>query len=131
MYPTIKVGDHLMVEKISRDIKRGDIVVFKPTPQSGQKDDLVKRVIGMPGDTVEVKAAKLYINGEPQNEPYLKERMITDYKSFTVPPDSYFMMGDNRNNSFDSRYWGAVPKENLIGKAIFCYYPFADAKLIY
>ena len=79
--------------------------------------------MGLPGDTLEIKGGKLYINGEAQEEPYLKERMISEYKPFKVPPDSYFMMGDNRNNSFDSRYWGVVPKENLIGEGHFLLLP--------
>lgn len=130
MVPTIQIGDRLMVEKVSKEIERGDIVVFKPTPRSGSKLDLVKRVIGLPGDQLEIKDGKVYVNGSPLDEPYLKEEMRSNFGPFQVPQDSYFMMGDNRNNSYDSRSWGVVPKENLVGKALFCYYPLSDMKML-
>lgn len=130
MIPTLKVGDRLMVEKVSNEVNRGDIIVFSPVEGSGLKDDLVKRVIGLPGETIEIKDGRVYIDGTPLEEDYLNEGMNSDFKPTRVPPDSYFVMGDNRNSSFDSRYWGAVPKENIIGKALFLYYPLSDVKML-
>ncbi|MDD4238021.1 MAG: signal peptidase I [Desulfotomaculaceae bacterium] len=132
MLPTLKIGDRLIIDKVSfhfSGISRGDMIVFEPPPASKLTDVLIKRVIGLPGDTVAVKNGFVYINGQPLEEPYELEKPRGDYKAITVPEDSLFVMGDNRNNSFDSRYWGVVPDELIIGKAVARFYPFSNATI--
>ena len=98
------------------------------------KDDeieYVKRVIGLPGDTINIKNNTVYVNDQAIDEPYLDENVFTNKTGavlsfpFTVPEGQYFVMGDNRENSSDSRQWGTVPEENIIGRSIFIYYPFS------
>ncbi|MDD3654234.1 MAG: signal peptidase I [Desulfotomaculaceae bacterium] len=129
MLPTLQVGDRLLIEKVSfrvSGIDRGDIIVFKAPPASRLDEVLIKRVVGLPGDTVLIKKGTVYVNGNPQVEPYQLEKPREDFKPFTVPENSVFVMGDNRNNSYDSRFWGVVPMELIIGKAWLCYYPWRD-----
>lgn len=134
MLPTLKIGDHLIIDKISfeikgpKDIQRGDIVVFEPPAAAQSNDDIpfIKRVIGLPGETVSVKKGTVYINGEPLNEPYILEKPVVDFKPYTIPANAIFVMGDNRNHSNDSRYWGPLPVQNIIGKAQFRYFPFNE-----
>ncbi len=106
---------------------RGDVVVFKsPDSVPGQPEsDFIKRVIGLPGETVEVRDGIVFIDGEPLDEPYILQQPNSVYPPTTVPPDHYFVLGDNRNNSRDSRNIGMVPKENIIGKAWLTYWPFS------
>lgn len=130
MLPTLKVGDRLIIDKVSLHfggISRGDIVVFKAPPASKLDEALIKRVIGLPGDTVAIKNGYVYINGQPLDEPYELEKPRGNYRALTVPENSLFVMGDNRNNSFDSRFWGVVPEELIIGKAMARFYPFPNA----
>lgn len=112
-------GDKLILNRIA-DIDRGDIIVFTYDWGSAESNPhaLVKRVIGLPGDTVEIRGGVLYLNGEPQREDYIAEEMNSLYDGFsvTVPDGYYFVMGDNRNNSSDSRDIGCVPQEKVIGK---------------
>lgn len=127
MAPTLKIGDHLLIDKLLykiSGIKRGDIIVFNP-PQAANLDDkvLIKRVIALPGETIAIKNGLVYINGMPLNEPYIFEKAIHDFGPYIVPNDAVFVMGDNRNNSYDSRSWGALPVNNIIGKAELRYYP--------
>ncbi len=132
MLPTLKIGDRLIVDKISfeingiNDLQRGDIVVFDPPASFKSKDDipLIKRVIGLPGETIAIKNGIVYINGAPLDEPYILEKPKNDFKPYVIPENNIFLMGDNRNNSSDSRYWGPLPVQNVIGKAEFRYYPF-------
>lgn len=131
MEPTLKVGDRLYIEKLSDTIERGDIVVFKSTPESHLDEDMIKRVIGLPGETVEIKDGIVYVNDQPLDEPYESEKPQKDFAPVTVPEGKLFVMGDNRNNSFDSRAWGMLPRENVIGKAVVKYYPFNEASLIH
>lgn len=126
MVPTIKPGDRLFVEKITHrfsGLERGEVIVFRPPPQSGLKDDLIKRLIALPGDTVEVKDGKLYINDEPQEEPYINEPIEYTFKKATVPEGKIFVMGDNRNRSYDSHEWGFADLADVKGKAFFTYWP--------
>ena len=112
-------GDKLILNRIA-DIDRGDIIVFTYDWGSAESNPhaLVKRAIGLPGDTVEIRGGELYLNGEPQREDYIAEEMNSLYDGFsvTVPDGYYFVMGDNRNNSSDSRDIGCVPQEKVIGK---------------
>jgi signal peptidase I len=133
MEPTLHIGDKLYVEKITykiSDIERGDIVVFKAPPASHHDEDMIKRVIALPGETIEIKNGIVYVNDQPLDEPYEAEKPSNDFAKITVPEDQLFMMGDNRNNSLDSRFWGTLPIENVIGKAFVRYYPFTDAGVI-
>ena len=111
---------------IKDDPERGDIVIFRYP--DNEKVYYVKRVIGLPGETVEVKDGKVYINGSdtPLDEPYLPEPMEGSYGPYEVPEGCYFMMGDNRNNSLDARFWDNkfVAKNKIVAKVLFCYYPF-------
>jgi len=133
MVPTLQVGDRLVVEKISYRLhppQRGDIVVFDPPAQLQQlgyttDQAFIKRVIGQPGQTVQVHQGKVWIDGEPLAEPYIAEPPGYEMRSVTVPPGHVFVMGDNRNNSNDSHVWGFLPVENIIGRAIFRFYPIA------
>jgi signal peptidase I len=131
MENTIKEGDRLIGNRlayIKADPKRGDIVIFKFPDDESQ--NYVKRVIGLPGETVRVEAGKVYINNskEPLKETYLKEKWTVETGPylFQVPKDCYLVMGDNRNNSYDARYWTNtyVKKDKILGKAGFRYFPF-------
>jgi signal peptidase I len=160
MEPNLLIGDHLLVNKfvfaptmtaLERTllpidpIRRGDIIVFK-YPEDPSRD-FIKRVIGLPGDTIEMRNKKVYVNGKPLDEPYAHFIYPPDtssgsgglstpdaedrdplraFPSMMVPAGNYFMMGDNRDNSEDSRYWGFMPREYVKGKALFVYFSFGE-----
>ncbi|HXE80270.1 MAG TPA: signal peptidase I [Vicinamibacterales bacterium] len=155
MENNLLIGDHLLVNKfvfaptateLERvllpidPVRRGDIVVFK-YPEDPERD-FIKRVIGLPGETIELRNKKVYIDGKPLDEPYVHFLFPADegggnaefaefdvrssYGPVTVPAGHYFMMGDNRDNSQDSRYWGFLPREYVKGKALFVYFSFGD-----
>jgi signal peptidase I len=156
MENNLLIGDHLLVNKFVfaptlsaaesaalpiDPIRRGDIIVFK-YPEEPERD-FIKRTIGLPGETVELRNKKVYINNQPLDEPYVHflfppepsgpgDADVTDfdvrrqYGPVTVPADHYFMMGDNRDNSQDSRYWGFMPRSYVKGKALFVYFSFAE-----
>lgn len=129
MLPTLQIDDRLIIDKISYNFSnpvRGDIVVFSPTDalkQQNFKDAFIKRLIGLPGDKVEVKGEKLYVNDQLIQENYIDEKPNYDYGPVTVPPNQYLVLGDNRNNSYDSHYWGFVPRDRIIGKAVVRFWP--------
>jgi signal peptidase I len=129
MEPTIMVGDRVLAERLSPRFsspERGQIVVFRNPREDGE--DLIKRVVAVAGDQVAVREGKLWVNGEAQDEPYLNEPVMDgSYPETTVPPDMFFAMGDNRNNSGDSRVFGPVPYENILGRAIITYWPLSRA----
>jgi signal peptidase I len=121
MEPTIRPGDRMVLVETGI-LKRSDIIIFKDL--KNPEEYLVKRVIGLPGDSVEVADGKLYLNGKPMDEPYLKESFIVyRYDLSHVPPGNLFVLGDNRNKSEDSSVWGFLPDENIRGEVIFCYWP--------
>jgi len=155
MENNLLVGDHLLVNKfvlgptaspVERallpfaTIHRGDVVVFK-YPEEPDRD-FIKRVIGLPGETLELRDKHVYINGQGLDEPYVhyllppaSQSEFSEATSFdvrerygpvTVPVDQFFVMGDNRDNSQDSRYWGFLPREYIKGKALFVYFSFAE-----
>jgi signal peptidase I len=156
MEPNLLIGDHLLVNKfvfapaltsLERTllpidpIRRGDIIVFK-YPEDPTRD-FIKRVIGLPGDTIEMHNKKVYVNGKPLDEPYAHfiyppdegasgapdtetADLLREFAPMTVPADNYFMMGDNRDNSQDSRYWGFMPRDYVKGKALFVYFSFGE-----
>jgi len=126
MYPTIQDNDKMFVARIynPENLKRGDIVVFY-FKEKGEK--LVKRLIGLPGDKVEVKLdGSVYVNGEKLDELYVKNPGGIG-GNYEVPSSSYFFLGDNRDNSLDSRYWSNpyIPSSDILGKAQFVYFPFS------
>jgi len=148
MMDTLLVGDYILVNKFLygpeipfteqrvpglRDPQRGDIIVFK-YPQD-EKRDFIKRIVGTPGDTVQVRGHQVYVNAQPIREPYVKRaegsppstgQTYCGYaygcEPTVVPPNSYFVMGDNRDNSQDSRYWGFVKRDKIKGKAFLIYW---------
>jgi signal peptidase I len=153
MEPGLRIGDHLIVNKMifaptasgleravlpGRSIQRGDVIVFK-FPQQPDRD-FIKRVIGLPGETLELRHKSVYINGAPLDEKvyahYLEPPSMTgqvspddrreEYGPITVPAGQYFMMGDNRDNSEDSRYWGFMPASYVKGRALFIYFSLQD-----
>ena len=131
MIPTLMINDRIIVSKFNyyfSEPKRGEVIVFKYPKDQAKR--FVKRLIAFSGETVEIRNGKLYINGKETQENYLPPgfRMRDDFGPYQVPPDSYFMMGDNRDNSDDSRVWGKMPKELIIGKALFIYWPFEHLK---
>ncbi len=160
MHPTLIEGDRLFVEKLSKPVRkpqRGDILVFYPPDEILRKDffsilsrltgimckdiAFIKRVVGLPGDKLEVRPEDgeyfVYINDKKLDEPYILSK--TDWMPcrddmycgpFTVPENNYFMMGDNRGNSQDSRFWGFLPENRIIGRAIFVFWPVARVKTL-
>ena len=133
MQPTLAVGDRLIVEKLSYNFhppRRGDIVVFKaPAALVKQtlKEDLIKRVVGLPGDVIEVKQGKVYVDGNALSEPYEAEQPNYGYGPVTIPSNQYFVLGDNRNHSYDSHYWGFISQKEIIGHAAFRFSPVRRA----
>jgi signal peptidase I len=131
MEPTLQINDRILAYKIFyglKYVKHGHIIVFK-YPLNPRKD-FIKRVIGLPKDTVKVRNKKVYVNGELLNEPYVVHRdpwesgfPRDEYGPVQVPEDSLFVMGDNRDSSDDSRYWGFVPADNIVGRAVVIYWP--------
>jgi len=104
--------------------QRGDVIVFR-YPKDPSRD-FIKRVIGLPGDTVAIREGVVYVNGVALRETYTINAGFGDMAEQVVPPKSYFVLGDNRANSSDSRSWGFVPEENIIGKALFSYWPLSE-----
>jgi signal peptidase I len=108
---------------------RGDIIVFETPPEAlercGAGGTFVKRLIGLPGETIEVRGGTVYIDGKKLTEPYLREneRDFSDFGPEKIPPDYFFMMGDNRPQSCDSRVWGPIPRDNIIGEVFAVYWP--------
>jgi signal peptidase I len=149
MKPTLEVGDRVLVNKMSyhlHPINRGDVVVFERLDGDGSEDDevkdLIKRVIALPGETVVFKDNKVYIDGKRLNEPYLPDNTPSqpaaagqvnwDHRCTTddpckIPPDSVWVMGDNRTNSRDSRYIGPIPDAKIVGRAFSIVWPFPRA----
>jgi signal peptidase I len=131
MLPSFEDKEYILTDKISYRLHspaRGDVIIFR-APQN-EDYDYIKRIIGIPGDTIRIENGRVYVNEEQIEEPYLPEdevtikgRFVESKQSMTVPEDQYFVLGDNRNHSSDSREWGFVPKENIIGKTWFRYWP--------
>lgn len=129
MEPNIEINDHLIMEKMVKFTtwEHGDIVVFNHNASGKGNVRYVKRLIGLPGDTVEVKDGALIRNGEKVNEPYLTVKMNYTFGPIQVPDNQYFFMGDNRNDSYDGHSWPNrfVDESELVGKIIFRFYPFS------
>ncbi len=139
MKPTLQVGDRILVNKFIYKFKepqRGDIIVFK-YPED-EKKDYVKRLIAVGGERIGIKDSDIYINGQRVEDPF-EIRKIRYYnrppygsqgKEITVPENSYYVLGDNSGSSRDSRYWGFVPRKNVVGKAFFLYWPLRRLRIV-
>jgi signal peptidase I len=130
MLPTLEINDRLIIDKVSYRLanpERGDIVVFDPTDEllkQNYKDAFIKRVIGLPGEIVEVRDGKVFVNGKLlDKETYINDKPNYRWGPETVPQGQYLVLGDNRNNSYDSHFWGFVPKERIIGRAVVRFWP--------
>jgi len=134
MFPAFDVGDRLVAEKLTYRLahppRRGDVVIFNPPAELLRKmgyapdEVFIKRVVAVGGDTVQVHSGHLLLNGAALDESaFVAEPPRYELPPLTVPPDSVFVMGDNRNNSYDSHVWGALPAKNVLGRAVFVYWP--------
>jgi signal peptidase I len=144
MLPTLQIGDRIVVDKLDFHVHRGSIVVFKRPPLEEQDyPDLVKRVVGLPGETVTAKDGNIYIDGKLLAEPWLPKgpdaytapipgdphpQFNLPAGGVKVPPDEYFVMGDNRTNSEDSRWFGPIPRSLIVGRAVAVVWPFSQIK---
>lgn len=130
MVPTLQDGEYVLVSKVTYRLgqpQHGDIIVFKYPGEPPQ--DLIKRIVGLPGDTVKVSGSVVSVNGQPLVEPYIAASPV--YQGEWQVPDGFlFVLGDNRNDSSDSHAWGLLPKENVIGKALLIYWPPPEWKII-
>lgn len=131
MYPSLETGDRVVVEKVSgyfHPPQRGDIVVFQPPEQLQmqgyeREQAFIKRVIGQAEETIAVQNGTVYVNDKPLEENYIAEAPNYELKSVQIPQDRLFVMGDNRNNSNDSHIWGFLPAKDVIGRAVFRFWP--------
>ncbi|EJK52462.1 hypothetical protein THAOC_28255 [Thalassiosira oceanica] len=135
MYPTFEVGDQLAVEKVTKRIRplnRNEVVVFNPPTSFKEivgdtsrkaKEALIKRIVATEGDKVEVMGGKLFVNGKEQDEPFTAEDAQYEFGPVLVPAGEVLVLGDNRNHSLDGHIWGFLPAENVIGRAVFVYWP--------
>ena len=136
MIPTLQIQDRILIEKVTPKINQNlnkhlnlnTIVIFKPPKileEAGYSDGsaLIKRVVGLPGDKIEVKNGRLYRNEKEIYEPWIKEPIQYEMEETKVPENSLWVLGDNRNNSLDSHIWGSLPEKNLIGTALARYWP--------
>ena len=121
MEPTLHTEDRVIVVKDK--IKRGDIIVFKDPTSSSSLEFMIKRVIAIPGDKIKIENGKLYLNGKLKEEPYIAEKMVYYLKTLTISAKHIFVLGDNRNNSADSSTWRELPIKNIVGKAVYVYWP--------
>jgi signal peptidase I len=150
MRPTLLEGDLILVNKfiygakipftnkrlpVLKDFKRGDVIVFI-YPEDTKKD-FIKRLVGLPGEEIEIKKYTIYVNNKPLLDPVFNQRYYYNAGDFgaegikiNVPKDNYFVLGDNSEKSKDSRYWGFVPKENILGKAFLIYWPLNRIRII-
>jgi len=123
MEPTLHNGQYLVVGKLTYWLHppgRGDIIVFEPPNSSGE--DYIKRIVGLPGEQVEIRSGKMWVDGVLFEEPYIANP--SPYSgSWNLRDEEYFVLGDNRGNSSDSHSWGMLPRENIVGKAWLCYWP--------
>lgn len=130
MEPTLKQGYLLLVNKMAYKLgepKYGDVIVFHY--QGDQQEDYIKRVVGLPGDTVDISNGVVRVNGQPLTEPYIME--LPNYTGrWTVPENELFVLGDNRNHSSDSHQWGTVKLDWVVGKALLVYWPFNAVDLL-
>jgi signal peptidase I len=131
MVPTLEVGDRVFVNKFIyrfSEPERGDIVVFESV--NGGEEDLIKRVVALPGDEIEVRNGTVLVNGEEQEEPYLNRGLPFNgsYQPTEIPEGEVFVMGDNRANSADSRVFGALPVENIEGEAFMRFWPVSEIR---
>lgn len=130
MLPTLQPNEFLMVNKLAyrfSDVERGDIIVFH-YPQN-PAEDYIKRVIGVPGDTVTVNAGIVYVNGQALDEPYISAPP-TYSGEWSIPEGGVFVLGDNRNQSSDSHHWGNVPIQNIVGRALVIYWPLENFTIL-
>jgi signal peptidase I len=127
MTPTLQIGDYIMVDCRARALHRGEVVVFS-APEDANVD-LVKRVVALGGDTVAVRQGRLWLNGVAQTERYIKGPMLGEFPLHTVKPGCFFAMGDNRNNSQDSRYIGDIPSSNAVGKALWIFWSSSSQRM--
>lgn len=136
MAPTLKVDDQVIVSKISYWFgrpERNDIVVFRsPDELRSQNIDsvLIKRIVGVPGDKLMIHSGRLWVNDVQVNEPFVHSSIDYGYGPVTVPPNSYFVLGDNRNQSYDSHFWGFAARSDLIGKAVVRFYPITQVRML-
>jgi signal peptidase I len=127
---TLPNGSYILTDRLAyqkNDPQRGDIVVF--SFPLNPKQDLIKRVVGLPGESIEVNQGIVTINGKPLVEPYITAQPLYN-GTWVVPEGQYFVLGDNRNESKDSHEWGFLPRENIIAKAVWIYYPPPDFGII-
>lgn len=128
MIPTLKIHDVLIIDKMVKPsgLRFGDIVVFHPPKDASAEKILIKRLIGLPGDIIEISGGRLLRNGEAVEESYIREAMDYQYGPVQVPEGEFLFLGDNRNESYDSHLWPTpfVPKESIIGRAVYRIFPF-------
>jgi signal peptidase I len=130
MEPTLYNNERLIANKISyrfESPKRSEIIIFKPPLEI--KRNYIKRIIGIPGDKIEIIKGEIYLNDNKLEENYIEYNSYEDVSAILVPDDSFFVLGDNRSNSSDSRYWGFVPRKNVVGKAWVVFWPLNKIRM--